>query len=204
MLELAKDVSRHLYLEIAADPSAATKDLISWAKACAGVGKIRAMEVLARGMDGVIIDHFVLARPAGGDDDGLWTRVSRDIAAIVRGELRPDHLLARAQRRVPSAESVRLEIEPRIIVDNRSSEAYAIIDVICGDRVGLLYALATQLAADGLDIHFAKISTVGGMATDVFYVTDAASGRRLEDDARIESVRQRLLATCRDAQQARR
>ena len=57
VLELAKDVSRHLYLEIAADPSAATKDLISWAKACAGVGKIRAMEVLARGMDGVIIDH---------------------------------------------------------------------------------------------------------------------------------------------------
>jgi P4 family phage/plasmid primase-like protien len=55
--ELAKDVSRHLYLEIAADPSAASKDLISWAKASAGVAKIRAIEILARGMDGVIIDH---------------------------------------------------------------------------------------------------------------------------------------------------
>jgi [protein-PII] uridylyltransferase len=89
------------------------------------------------------------------------------------------------------------------VFDNRSSPGHTVVDVACGDRIGLLYALATALVSEGLDIHFAKISTVSGMATDVFYVT-TADKQRVEDDGSVERVRRRLMDVARDLQEQKR
>ena len=63
---------------------------------------------------------------------------------------------------------------------------------------------ARQLAHEGLDIHFARIGTVGPMATDVFYVTDTMTGKPLIDEFRMDAIRNRLERTCRDIQETRR
>ena len=48
------------------------------------------------------------------------------------------------------------------------------------DRPGLLYDLARAVSASGLDIRWAKVLTVEGMALDTFHVVGADG--RAEDD----------------------
>jgi [protein-PII] uridylyltransferase len=65
-----------------------------------------------------------------------------------------------------------------------------ILELIAGDRPGLLSQVAKVLMAERVIIHTSKIMTVGERAEDVFYVTDD-SGRPLSSDAR-ERLAQRL------------
>jgi [protein-PII] uridylyltransferase len=106
-------------------------------------------------------------------------------------------LVAGARKiRSGSAAPERRDVPPRVAFDNLVSAEYTVVDVTCADRLGLLYALCGALSDAGADIAFAKISTIGGVATDVFYVTAGgakATGR--EDLARIRSA---VLAACRD------
>jgi [protein-PII] uridylyltransferase len=44
------------------------------------------------------------------------------------------------------------------------------------DRIGVLYAIATALAALELDIVVARIQTVGHEVVDVFYIRDRTGG----------------------------
>ncbi|MBI2170360.1 MAG: hypothetical protein HYU28_12805, partial [Actinobacteria bacterium] len=52
------------------------------------------------------------------------------------------------------------------------------------------------LADLGLDVHLAKINTVGDRVVDAFYVRDA-TGEKLRDEAEIERVRHTLLGRLR-------
>ena len=60
------------------------------------------------------------------------------------------------------------------------------------DHLGLLYRLTRILYERGLDVALAKISTEANRAIDVFYVTDAA-GRKIIDDVDMETIRQALI-----------
>ena len=47
------------------------------------------------------------------------------------------------------------------------------VRVRAADRVGLLHDLARAIASQGLDIRRATITTIAGVAADVFDLTDA-------------------------------
>jgi [protein-PII] uridylyltransferase len=57
--------------------------------------------------------------------------------------------------------------------------------------LGLLYLITTTLFELGINIHLAKVSTEATRAIDVFYVTDLA-GEKIVDDGAIDSIRGRL------------
>src|SRR5206468_3049180 len=59
------------------------------------------------------------------------------------------------------------------------------------DRVGLLFTITNCLYHLGLEIHLAKITTMVDQVLDVFYVTDH-QGRKIEDPARLEAIREAL------------
>ncbi|MFH1266851.1 MAG: ACT domain-containing protein, partial [Planctomycetota bacterium] len=80
----------------------------------------------------------------------------------------------------------------RVEADNGTSADYTILDVFAADRPGLLYAVARTLFESGLSVGRAKIGTFVDQVVDVFYVTDEA-GRKVEDEARLEEIRHRLL-----------
>jgi [protein-PII] uridylyltransferase len=82
-------------------------------------------------------------------------------------------------RRLPS-------VPTKVSVDNRASEHFSVIDVRAQDRVGLLYAIASQLTAMGLEIALAKIATEAHRAIDSFYVTK--DGQKLADPEQMESA----------------
>ena len=65
-----------------------------------------------------------------------------------------------------------------------------VLELIAGDRPGLLSEIGKVLLAERVDIVTARIMTIGERAEDVFSVTDER-GRPLDDDAR-ERLRSRL------------
>jgi [protein-PII] uridylyltransferase len=77
-------------------------------------------------------------------------------------------------------------------VDIRPDErgSYHALTVVAGDRPGLLYALALVLTRHGIDLHSAKINTLGDRAEDVFIV----SGDALERQKTVLQMEQELLA----------
>ena len=76
-------------------------------------------------------------------------------------------------------------VEVRILQDE--SEHSTVLEVRSPDALGLLYALTSAMSDLDLDIHVAKIDTLGARVVDVFYVRsqtgtklDAAQARELE------------------------
>jgi [protein-PII] uridylyltransferase len=59
------------------------------------------------------------------------------------------------------------------------------------DRLGLLYLMTTTLFELGINIHLAKVATEATRAIDVFYVTDLA-GEKIVDEGAIDTIRSRL------------
>jgi [protein-PII] uridylyltransferase len=78
-------------------------------------------------------------------------------------------------------------------VDHRAT-AHTVLEVTTRDRPGLLFWLSNTLQEAGLAISLAKINTEGTRVADVFYVTDT-SGAKLEEPARIEELKRRILST---------
>jgi [protein-PII] uridylyltransferase len=71
-------------------------------------------------------------------------------------------------------------------VDERNQRS--VLELVAGDRPGLLCDVGKVLVDERSEIHAAKIMTVGERAEDVFYVTDfdnrpldEAAARRLRD-----------------------
>jgi [protein-PII] uridylyltransferase len=65
-----------------------------------------------------------------------------------------------------------------------------VVELIAGDRPGLLSQIAKVFMAERVDIYNSKIMTVGERAEDVFFVADE-SGRLLSVEAQ-ERLAQRL------------
>jgi len=66
-----------------------------------------------------------------------------------------------------------------------------ILELIAGDRPGLLSEVGKVLLAERVDVVTARIMTIGERAEDVFHVTDDR-GRLLSEDARTR-LQQKLI-----------
>ena len=169
----------------------------------AGVSVISAIAYTRE--DGIILDHFRLAPGMDGvtTDERFWAKVAASVEETLTGK---GDFLARlesARRKIPHKAPVSRRIDPEIRVDNKLSERYTVVDVICGDRVGLLYGLSRALSDLSCDIHFAKIATNQGLVTDVFYISEA-SGLQVNDPEKMLNVKRLLKAVASDFQDARR
>jgi [protein-PII] uridylyltransferase len=80
----------------------------------------------------------------------------------------------------------------QVEIDNTTSDQATIVEVFADDRPGLLYTIARTLFELDLSIRTAKISTSLDQAADAFYVTDKG-GAKIVDEARLDSIRKRLL-----------
>jgi [protein-PII] uridylyltransferase len=84
-------------------------------------------------------------------------------------------------------------ITPEVNIQPDEKGEYWVLSVIAGDRPGLLSRIARVLASHDIDLHTAKINTLGARAEDVFLVTGAAlhdpkAVLRLESDL-VEQLR---------------
>jgi len=85
-------------------------------------------------------------------------------------------------------------------VDERNRRS--VLELTAGDRPGLLCEVGKVLMAERVELHAAKIMTVGERAEDVFYLTDF-DNRPLEPAA-AERLRERLVQALDERQAALR
>jgi [protein-PII] uridylyltransferase len=118
----------------------------------------------------------------------------RDLIALIENEL-----AAELQSQAPLAPPRRGRLSRRVrhfpiapAVDIRPDErgAYYVLAIQASDRPGLLYGVARLLAGYRINLHSAKINTLGDRAEDVFLVSGAA----LSDPKTVLKVEQELLA----------
>ena len=79
-----------------------------------------------------------------------------------------------------------------IEVDNEVSADYTVIDIYTQDKLGVLFAITTTLAALGLDVYFSKVGTEADRVADVFYVRDKETGEKITGEGRLAQINRAL------------
>ncbi|MCA3254466.1 MAG: [protein-PII] uridylyltransferase, partial [Alphaproteobacteria bacterium] len=154
--------------------------------------------------DGMALDNLVVADPLGGpfDEPDRLARLRTVVEDALTGRVRlADRLAARplARRRAEVFNS-----EPNVLIDNKASNRFTVLEVNALDRPALLYGLTYALFQAKVTIHSAHIATYGERAIDVFYLTDL-TGDKITNATRLKALEKRLLAVAAEpgeAQQA--
>jgi [protein-PII] uridylyltransferase len=111
---------------------------------------------------GFALERFIVE----ADPGTAWDRLKSDLEAAYSGRLALEaHVEKKARDYRPGG-----AIAPVVTVDEEASQDSTVIEVRAPDVLGLLYALASALTDLDLDIHVAKIDTLGSRVVDVFYI----------------------------------
>ena len=167
------------------------------AKIC-GVIALHNLKVLSAKIftwpDGTVVDMLEVRLPEHEIPGELdWQVLKSDLGLAMNFRLGLEHRLNqkmlsgnRRKSKIHSYQSA------KVVVDNKSSSQYTIIEVHSQDRLGLLYVITRTLSYFHINIYRAKIDSRSGQVVDVFYVLDHKM-KKLTNTSFIEEVRQSLL-----------
>lgn len=153
--------------------------------------------------DGMALDNFLVQDPLGRpfDRKEQLDRLETAIGdALANRVMLADRLAARP---LPRTRAEAFSIEPNVLIDNRASNRYTVIEVNARDRPALLSALARAIFDSRVTIHSAHVATYGERAVDVFYVTDL-TGDKITGTGRLKTLERRLLEAAGEQRQATR
>ncbi|HXZ60704.1 MAG TPA: [protein-PII] uridylyltransferase [Steroidobacteraceae bacterium] len=150
--------------------------------------------------DGFSLDLYHVLEDDGvaiTDSDRL-TEIEQALWRSVQG---PEDAPLSVSRRAPrQARMFNTPTQIALSVDERNHRS--VLELTAGDRPGLLCDVGKVLMQEGVELHAAKIMTVGERAEDVFYLTDF-DNRPLSGDA-AERLKERMVAALDREQQALR
>ncbi|MCC6621183.1 MAG: HD domain-containing protein [Deltaproteobacteria bacterium] len=135
---------------------------------------------------GTVLDVFRAADPHGRfaqprAAQAITDGVTRAIAGEPIALRQPDSF-------APSAALPPIRAE--VTASNDVASEHTVIDVIAGDRPGLLHDIARFFHGERVSVDLAFIATEGRVARDSFYVLDAE--RKMLDDTRARAIADRL------------
>jgi [protein-PII] uridylyltransferase len=155
----------------------------------AGILALHGMDVRAAnvsGEDGVAVEVFTAEVARGSWPD--TARMRQDLAAVLADELAVGELLTERERvytaRRRSAAHI---LDTDVRVDNEASDSATVLEVRAPDEVGLLHRITRALFESQLDVVSARVSTLGDLVVDAFYVRED-SGDKVTDPGRLEQV----------------
>lgn len=142
--------------------------------------------------DGMALDNFLVQDPLGRpfDDPGQLARIETGIAEALANRAKLTERLA--AKPLPRLRADAFTIEPNVLIDNKASNRFTVIEVQARDRPALLHHLAYALFQSKVTIHSAHVATYGERAVDTFYVTDL-TGDKINAVLRLKSLERRLL-----------
>ncbi len=155
--------------------------------ACAAAGANIAGAQIFTTTDGMALDTILIQREFTDEEDEQrrGDRIAEIVRKALRGELWLKEAVARAYK--PQQRIKAFIVEPRVIIDNHSSNRFTVIEINGLDRLGLLYDLTEALYKLNLNIASAHVTTFGEKAVDVFYVTDL-TGAKIENATRHRQI----------------
>jgi [protein-PII] uridylyltransferase len=161
----------------------------------AGALALNGMDVRAAnvsGEGGVAVEIFTVEVAHGTWPD--TAKLREDLAAVLADRMAIGERLFERERvylhrRRSSAQPPSVEMS----VDNEASETATVLEVRAPDEIGLLHRVTRALFEQGLDVVSARVSTLGDVVVDAFYVRQSG-GSKVTDDNRLAVVTAAVLS----------
>ena len=142
--------------------------------------------------DGMALDNILVQDPLGGTFNDA-SQLER-LESAIRDALANKHKMKERleARPLPRTRAEAFRIEPLVLIDNKASNRYTVIEVNALDRPALLNSLTHALFRSKVTIRSAHIATYGERAVDTFYLTDLF-GEKILNASRLKVLQKRLL-----------
>ena len=134
----------------------------------------------------VVLDRYGTLLAEKGRQDEV-------ISALTNALSHPEEFPALLERRIPR-QLRHFEVETEVSIRLNTALQQNIVEIMTLDQPGLLAKIGGLFTIQGLDIHSARIATLGERAEDSFYVTKRATGEPMSDAEAKEFASQLQLA----------
>ena len=159
----------------------------------AGALALNGMDVRAAnvgGEDGVAVEVFTVEVARGTWPD--TAKLREDLAAVLSNRLALGERLTERERIYPLRRGSAAHLPgSEVKVDNEASETSTVLEIRALDEIGLLHRITSALFDAGLDVVSARVSTLGEMVVDAFYVRESG-GTKVTDDSRLSAITQKI------------
>jgi [protein-PII] uridylyltransferase len=161
----------------------------------AGALALNGMNVRAAnvgGEDGVAVEVFTVEVARGTWPD--TAKLREDLAAVLSDRLALGERLSERERIYPLRRGSAAHLPgSEVKVDNEASETSTVLEIRALDEIGMLHRITRALFDAGLDVVSARVSTLGEMVVDAFYVRESG-GSKVTDDSRLSEITQKIAA----------
>jgi len=145
---------------------------------------VRAANVSSQ--DGVAVEVFTVEVAHGTWPD--TAKLRQDLSAVLSDRMALEERLSERARLYPRRRRSAAQLPASdVIVHNDASETATVLEVRAPDEIGLLHRITRSLFDAGLDVVSARVSTVGDMVIDAFYVREPG-GAKVTDELRLAAV----------------
>ena len=138
------------------------------------------------GEEGVAVEVFTVEVARGTWPD--TARLREDLGEVLAGRLPIEERLSERGRVYPARRRSAAHVPGADVrVDNDASDSATVLEVRAPDEVGLLHRITRVLFEANLDVVSARVSTLGELVVDSFYVREDI-GDKVTDPARLEEI----------------
>ncbi len=148
--------------------------------------------------DGYALDTFFLQNKARKPivDNNQRNKLIETITRGLEGNFNIEKALNIKWKEIPARfRAVKAPI--RVIVDNKTSDEYTILDIKCKNAPGVLYKITKVITSLGLQINTANVSTYGDRVVDIFYLKNAF-GLKVDDNITIKKVKYSIIEALKE------
>ncbi|MBW2570240.1 MAG: HD domain-containing protein, partial [Deltaproteobacteria bacterium] len=124
-------------------------------------------------------------------EEEKWDKTKKDLKSVLSGKLNLTTALDKKISAYPTVKRYTLKKPHRIVVDNKSSSFFTIIEIFTYNFPGLLFKITDALFRCNLDIRVAKIATKIDQVVDVFYVRDF-EGQKVDSKEQINKIKETI------------
>jgi [protein-PII] uridylyltransferase len=161
----------------------------------AGALALNGMDVRAAnvsGEDGVAVEVFTVEVARGTWPD--TAKLREDLTAVLSDRLALGERLSERERIYPLRRGSAAHLPGSdVSVDNDASETATVLEVRAPDEIGLLHRITRTLFDAGLDVVSARVSTLGEMVVDAFYIRESG-GSKVTDASRLSEITRQIEA----------
>jgi [protein-PII] uridylyltransferase len=153
--------------------------------------------------NGMALDTFWVQDAAGGafDQPHRIAKLAVLVEQALSGHLKLAQEIPKLAQALLGRRMRAIHVPPRVLVDNRASNAYTVLEVNGRDRPGLLHDVTAAISEQGVQISSAHVTTYGVRAVDVFYVKDVF-GLKIDNERKLAGLREAVLAALTPAGEA--